>query len=99
MIPGTKSQLCFINLQAIWADMLKVYQVAGTLQSSGDSHSEKGLVQSVNAAQELFRIAIRSTAPDFQPFEKKDAQSQLPLPHFLRLEEGDREWRRGWRSR
>ena len=61
-------------------------QVIGTFESTGD----EGLIQSVNAAQQLFRITIRSTAPNFQPFEKKDAQSKhLSLPYFLRSEEGD----------
>ena len=65
-------------------------QVIGTFESSGDSNFEKGLIQSVNTAQQLFRIEIRSTAPNFQPFEQKDAQSKHLSPaYFLRSEEGD----------
>ena len=65
-------------------------QVIGTFDFSGDSKFEKGFIQSINAAQEVFRIEIRSTAPNFQPFEKKDAQSKhLSRPYFLRSEEGD----------
>ncbi len=67
-----------------------VPQVIGTFAFSGGSGSEKGLIQSVNVAQQLFRIAIRSTAPNFRPFEKKGAQNKhLPPAYFLMSEEGD----------
>lgn len=50
----------------------------------------EGLIQDINAAQEKFYIMVRSTAPNFRPFEKKDAQKKhLHSAAFLRLEEGD----------
>lgn len=51
----------------------------------------KGLIQSINAAQENFRISIRVTAPNFRPFEKKDADTKYlhSAPKFLKHEEGD----------
>lgn len=52
--------------------------------------SREGLIQDINAAQERFHKVIRATAPNFRPFERKDANSKhLHSPTFLRLEEGD----------
>ena len=49
-----------------------------------------GLIQDINTAQGKFHTLIRATAPNFRPFEKKDAQKKhLHSPAFLRLEEGD----------
>ena len=51
----------------------------------------EGLIQDINAAQEIFLDLIRTTAPNFRPFEKKDAQNKhLHSAAFLRLEEGNR---------
>jgi hypothetical protein len=64
----------------------------GSIIPSSDHSSggnRKGLIQSINAAQERFRISIRVTAPNFRPFEKKDASSKhLHSASFLRHEEG-----------
>lgn len=57
--------------------------------SSGDN--AKGLIQSMNTAQESFRISIRITAPNFRPFERKDADRRhLGAAPFLKHEEGDK---------
>lgn len=54
------------------------------------SKGREGLIQDINAAQGRFHTSIRATAPNFRPFEKKDAQNKhLHSPAFLRLEEGD----------
>src|SRR5260221_12446956 len=56
--------------------------------SSGEN--VRGLIQSINAAQENFRISIRVTAPNFRPFERKDADRRhLDAAPFLKHEEGD----------
>ena len=48
-----------------------------------------GLLQAISPAYEKFRQAIRSTAPNFQPFEEKlKAKRHLSLPTFL-LNEDD----------
>jgi len=50
---------------------------------------EDGLIQSIQPAQENFRSAIRRTAPEFRPFEKKFAQGRtFDGPIFLKNEEG-----------
>ena len=49
-----------------------------------------GLLQTIRPAHEKFRQAIRSTAPNFQPFEEKQkAKKSLSLPSFLLNEEDD----------
>jgi hypothetical protein len=49
-----------------------------------------GLLQAIRPAHEKFRQAIRSTAPNFQPFEEKQkAKRRLTLPSFLLNEEVD----------
>jgi len=58
--------------------------------SGSNGRNAKGLIQSINAAQEKFRISIRVTAPNFRPFEKKDAKRRhLGPTSFLEHEEGD----------
>ena len=51
-----------------------------------------GLLQAIRPAHEKFREAIRSTAPNFQPFEEKQKTKnlkRLSMPSFLLNEEGD----------
>ena len=51
---------------------------------------EDGLIQAIRPAQEKFRRAIRMTAPDFCPFERKFEGTRLfGHPTFLRSEEED----------
>jgi len=53
---------------------------------------EDGLLQSIRPAQEKFRSAIRGTAPEFLPFEKRFAgKKKLGKAEFLRNEEGEEE--------
>jgi hypothetical protein len=50
---------------------------------------EGGLIQSIRPAQEKFKSAIRQTAPEFRPFEKRFAGSKtFGRAKFLRNEEG-----------
>jgi len=57
---------------------------------ANQSKGREGLIQDINAAQGKFHTSIRATAPNFRPFEKKDAKNKhLHSPAFLRLEEGD----------
>jgi hypothetical protein len=50
---------------------------------------EDGLIQAIRPAQEKFRSAIRQTAPEFRPFEKRYAEGRtFGSPLFLRHEEG-----------
>ena len=59
---------------------------------------EDGLLQVIRPAQEKFRRAIRMTAPDFLPFERKfEGTRHLCPAKFLRSEEGD-EWNEGSES-
>jgi hypothetical protein len=49
-----------------------------------------GLLQAIRPAHEIFRQAIRSTAPNFMPFEDKlKAKKHMSLPSFLLNEEVD----------
>ena len=51
-----------------------------------------GLLQAIRPAHEKFREAIRSTAPNFQPFEEKQKTKnlkRLSMPSFLLNEEGE----------
>jgi hypothetical protein len=51
---------------------------------------EDGLIQSIRPVQEKFRSAIRQTAPEFCPFERRYAGSKtFPRETFLTNEEGD----------
>jgi hypothetical protein len=53
---------------------------------------EDGLIQSIRPAQERFRRAIRVTAPEFKPFEKRYADSKkLNRADFLVNEDGHEE--------
>ena len=53
---------------------------------------EDGLLQAIRPAQEKFRRAIRMTAPNFRPFEKKfEGTRHLSKATFLHCEEGE-EW-------
>ena len=59
---------------------------------------EDGLVQAIRPAQEKFRRAIRMTAPDFRPFERKFRGTRhLGRATFLHSEEGE-EWNEGSES-
>ena len=50
---------------------------------------EAGLLQTIRPAQEQFRRSIRSTAPDFRPFERRYAQKKsIHKAEFLLGEEG-----------
>ncbi|KII95434.1 hypothetical protein PLICRDRAFT_25913 [Plicaturopsis crispa FD-325 SS-3] len=54
--------------------------------------TEDGLLQSIRPAQLDFQRAIRNTAPEFRPYERKHAQSRsLPKADFLSNEEEARE--------
>jgi hypothetical protein len=61
---------------------------------------EDGLLQVIRSAQEKFRRAIRMTAPDFRPFEKKFKETRhLGRTTFLHCEEGvNEEWNEGSES-
>jgi hypothetical protein len=49
---------------------------------------EDGLLQCIRPAHEAFRAAIRSTAPDFRPYERRYAAKRtLPKASFLSNEE------------
>jgi hypothetical protein len=51
---------------------------------------EDGLIQSIRPAQETFKLAIRRTAPEFRPFEKRFAGLKaLGKAKFLSNEEGE----------
>ncbi|KAF9222329.1 hypothetical protein BS17DRAFT_881158 [Gyrodon lividus] len=50
---------------------------------------ERGLLQTIRPHQEVFKRAIRETAPNFAPWEKKKADRKLPKAKFLANEEGD----------
>ena len=57
-----------------------------------------GLLQAIRPAQETFRRAIRMTAPDFRPFERKfKGTRHLGRATFLHTEEGE-EWSEGSES-
>lgn len=63
---------------------------AGPFANRAKESPREGLIQDINAAQEKFLQQIRATAPNFRPFEKKDAENKhLHSAAFLRLEEGD----------
>ncbi len=47
-----------------------------------------GLMQAIRPAQERFRVAIRSTAPKFRPFERAEAgKKHLRATAFLNIED------------
>lgn len=49
---------------------------------------DDGMIQAIRPAQNVFRKAIRATAPKFRPFEEKlKANRHLSLPSFLLYEE------------
>jgi hypothetical protein len=59
---------------------------------------EDGLLQAIRPAQETFRRAIRMSAPNFRPFEKKFGGTRhLGKATFLHREEGE-EWNEGSES-
>lgn len=50
---------------------------------------EDGLLQAILPAQEKFRLAIRETAPNFRPFEKRfEGKRHMGRVTFLAAEEG-----------
>ncbi|KAF9047683.1 P-loop containing nucleoside triphosphate hydrolase protein [Panaeolus papilionaceus] len=54
-----------------------------------DEETGFGLIQAIRPTQERFRRAIRETAPNFRPFERKHASSRhLGTASFLESEEG-----------
>jgi len=54
--------------------------------------NEDGLIQSIRPAQRRFKRAIRSTAPDFRPYEAKHAGTMsVNGPDFLNNEEDNEE--------
>ncbi|KAG6917243.1 hypothetical protein DXG01_003275 [Tephrocybe rancida] len=54
---------------------------------------EDGLMQAIRPVQEYFRRAIRVTAPDFQPFERRHAKKKtIDRPQFLINEEGHEDY-------
>ncbi|KAG5642512.1 hypothetical protein DXG03_002613 [Asterophora parasitica] len=54
-----------------------------------DGVPEDGLLQAIRPAQEKFRRAVRVTAPDFQPFEKRyQKKKRIGKAKFLSNEEG-----------
>ncbi|KAJ3504231.1 hypothetical protein NLJ89_g8043 [Agrocybe chaxingu] len=62
--------------------------VPDEVEASPDSIGS-GLIQAIRPAQEHFRKAIRATAPNFRPFEKKDSgKKHLHRAAFLQSEEG-----------
>ncbi len=64
-------------------------QVEGMPNIVLGSASSRGLIQTINPTLEQFRRAIRSTAPNFRPFEKGDVyRKHLHEASFLRSEEG-----------
>ena len=64
-------------------------QVEGMPNIVLGSTSSRGLIQTINPSLEQFRRAIRSTAPNFRPFEKGDVHHKhLHEASFLRSEEG-----------
>ncbi|KAK7043329.1 P-loop containing nucleoside triphosphate hydrolase protein [Favolaschia claudopus] len=77
-----------------------VGEVAGRLYTFVDALSRilegvpgaDGLLQTIRPAQEAFKRAIRSTAPDFRPFEQHDGSicdAGFSDPDFLVNEDGD----------
>lgn len=55
-----------------------------------------GLLQIIRPVQGIFRSAIRGTAPEFLPFEKRfSREKKLEKPDFLRDEEGGEEEEEG----
>ncbi|KAH7908274.1 P-loop containing nucleoside triphosphate hydrolase protein [Hygrophoropsis aurantiaca] len=63
--------------------------VSQNLEGTSD---ENGLLQTIRPFQRDFQRAIRSTAPNFQPWKKSDRENrQLPNPSFLEKEDGDGE--------
>ncbi|KAF5354814.1 hypothetical protein D9756_005633 [Leucocoprinus leucothites] len=64
--------------------------VAGLTRHITGVPDKQGLIQSIRPAQEQFRQEIRSTAPQFRPYEKKFADSRtMPRATFLDHEGGD----------
>ena len=67
-------------------------QVEGTpniVLGSASLLTSRGLIQTINPNLEQFWRAIRSTAPNFRPFEKGDVHHKhLHEASFLRSEEG-----------
>lgn len=50
---------------------------------------EDGILQTIRPYQQAFKRAIRNTAPNFVPWEKKKKGKELPKAQFLQNEEGD----------
>jgi hypothetical protein len=59
------------------------------LEGTPDKH---GLLQRIRPAQLAFKRAIRGTAPNFLPYERKQVgYKSVPAPQFLLNEENDGE--------
>ena len=64
--------------------------VTGLVQHMEGISDEDGFIQSIRPAQETFKIAIRRTAPEFQPFDSKRSEGgskSLGKAMFLNNEE------------
>ena len=61
-------------------------ELSRRLEGTPDEH---GLLQTIRPHQRAFRRAIRGTAPNFAPWEKKKAGKKLPKAKFLQDEEGE----------
>lgn len=66
-----------------------LHQFVRDLAKHVEGVPEEGLLQAIRPAQERFRRAVRATAPEFQPFEKRHAKKKrIGKANFLRSEEG-----------
>ena len=61
-------------------------ELSRRLEGTPDEH---GLLQTIRPHQRAFKRAIRSTAPNFAPWEKKKAGKKIPKVNFLQDEEGE----------
>jgi len=59
-------------------------ELSRRLEGTPDEH---GLLQTIRPHQQAFRRAIRNTAPNFAPWEKKKAGKKTPKASFLQDEE------------
>ncbi|KIK69970.1 hypothetical protein GYMLUDRAFT_151336 [Collybiopsis luxurians FD-317 M1] len=73
--------------------MTMIYGFAANLSKAleGTPHPQ-GLIQNIRPAQEIFKREIRTTAPNFRPYEKRYArQKTMPALKFLDHEEEEEE--------
>ncbi|KAF9476669.1 hypothetical protein BDN70DRAFT_950426, partial [Pholiota conissans] len=76
-------------LHAFTTDLLR--HVEGVPDDYGSSFGDGiGLIQAIRPAQERFKLTIRGTAPNFQPFERtEEGRRQLSPAEFLQNEESE----------